>query len=1048
MTVQSQVPSNMKHLTAFFLLFSLPGWLGAQPMEAYTFRHLGTEQGLAGNTVTNMLQDSRGYLWISCGTDGLQRYDGERFLSFQHDASDSTSIPYGGAGGLFEDSRSTIWCASGPKHIVAAYDPDTRRFRRLYHQGKPVEGAFQFFEIQGKIYILTWSGVIRLDSTGKQVEHIVSAVSNYYLMGAYDEASRAIWFWNDQGYHCLDVTNGQLYHKANNPHHWKIFEDVPQDHGPRALFCDHQGRIWISDWNFDGYCFDPEGNTLARYKNGTWGAGSVNQFIEDENDRLWAISNDRRLSRYVPERDSFISLFTQNENPYAYHSGTSGEEYPVAAKDREGYFWVGNDAGIHIFHPTRQTVRTIRDQSALLHEKSTANDILQAANGDIYVSHWFGRVRQFDSTLQERAIYRNTAQHKFWQTAGLYSVAQDLYGRVWVGEERGWISMLDAEGRKLAPMRCKPCGESKIRNIVRASNGDMWMNLPKRAIAHWDNQTQQFEVFGLPLRETADKADYETYSILEDNKGNIWVGSAGQGIFCFDPIARIVTAAHYDSTSKETAFSDNSINVLLQWGTDTLLVGTERGLKCLDLKSNTYWPHPLFPSIPIRAMLQDEGGHLWFTTSKGLFCADRALARLRHFGASDGFVDDHFRLRGFMVLRDGRIAAGTREGNLVVFHPDSLLRAKPPLPAPVVTDFQVFGKPWLIDSLLRRGQPVVLDHKQNAVAVFYGVLSYSRADVTYRYRLTGLSDRWIDAGKQREVYFSYLFPGTYTFEVQALGQDGDVSPVTAFSLIIRPPWWRTAWFYALVGLALAALAYAVARDRIRRFRERTTYQKRLSDLENQALRAQINPHFIFNALQAVKLFVLQNDVPQAEHYMSRFARLMRQIMDNSRQSNVPLRQELDLLDNYLLLEQLRFGHAWDYRFELDDAVQADEITVPSMTLQPFVENAVLHGLAHLRGERRGLLTVRCSLLDGGLLIAVEDNGVGRARAEQMKNTLRREHHRSAGLDITARRLALFSEGAAQPARYSVFDLTDETGAGRGTRVEVWLPGEGTINDEL
>ena len=108
----------MKHLTAFFLLFSLPGWLYAQPMEAYTFRHLGPEQGLAGSTVTNMLQDSRGYLWISCGTDGLQRYDGERFLLFRHDPSDSTSIPYGGAGGLFEDSRGTIWCGIGQQHIV------------------------------------------------------------------------------------------------------------------------------------------------------------------------------------------------------------------------------------------------------------------------------------------------------------------------------------------------------------------------------------------------------------------------------------------------------------------------------------------------------------------------------------------------------------------------------------------------------------------------------------------------------------------------------------------------------------------------------------------------------------------------------------------------------------------------------------------------------------------------------------------------------------------------------------------------------------------
>jgi ligand-binding sensor domain-containing protein len=136
---------NVKHLAVFLTLLLLPARSGAQEMDSYVFRHIDPESGLTGSVVNNMMQDRQGYIWISCGTDGLQRYDGERFLTFRHDPGDSTSIPYGGAGALFEDSHGTIWCAVGEKRLVAAYDHNTRQFRRLYHQGKAVERSYQFF---------------------------------------------------------------------------------------------------------------------------------------------------------------------------------------------------------------------------------------------------------------------------------------------------------------------------------------------------------------------------------------------------------------------------------------------------------------------------------------------------------------------------------------------------------------------------------------------------------------------------------------------------------------------------------------------------------------------------------------------------------------------------------------------------------------------------------------------------------------------------------------------------------------------------------------
>ena len=214
-------------------------------------------------------------------------------------------------------------------------------------------------------------------------------------------------------------------------------------------------------------------------------------------------------------------------------------------------------------------------------------------------------------------------------------------------------------------------------------------------------------------------------------------------------------------------------------------------------------------------------------------------------------------------------------------------------------------------------------------------------------------------------------------------------------------------------------------------RAKAALQQRTKELEIQALRSQMNPHFIFNCLNAINRFVLGHETEAASDYLTKFSRLMRMIMNHSRHSLITLADELEVLRLYLDMESLRFKNAFDYSILLDDDIEAGDVLIPPLLLQPFVENAVWHGLMHKQG--RGQLSVIIQERNDLLTITIRDNGVGRKRADDLKSKSV-EKYKSMGLQITAQRLALLT-GKEEPGHlFEIEDLYDEEGKAAGTQV--------------
>lgn len=221
------------------------------------------------------------------------------------------------------------------------------------------------------------------------------------------------------------------------------------------------------------------------------------------------------------------------------------------------------------------------------------------------------------------------------------------------------------------------------------------------------------------------------------------------------------------------------------------------------------------------------------------------------------------------------------------------------------------------------------------------------------------------------------------------------------------------------------------------------FNKRLLQIEMRALRAQMNPHFIFNVLNSIKLYMVQNDAKTAANYLTKFSKLIRLILNNSQSQMIMLEDELKALKLYIEIENFRFNNKFDYKIEIANNIDEEFVELPPLILQPYVENAIWHGLLHKKDER-GLLQIKIELLEKDteemLLFTIEDNGIGREKAAEMKsNTARKAQHKSVGMDLTRDRIEMTNQFYGINATVKIVDLEKENGDAAGTKVVLTLP---------
>jgi len=321
-----------------------------------------------------------------------------------------------------------------------------------------------------------------------------------------------------------------------------------------------------------------------------------------------------------------------------------------------------------------------------------------------------------------------------------------------------------------------------------------------------------------------------------------------------------------------------------------------------------------------------------------------------------------------------------------------------------------------------------LHYTQNEIAFKYYTNNWHNAkSSTIRYKLLPHYPDWTIIENGEEVEFPFLPPDQYTYKIQGILPSGDMTEITSLDFDINPPWWRTTWFYTLAGLSLAASVYMLYRYRVGQLTQALRIENEMNQLEKSALQAQMNPHFIFNCLNSIQGFIMDNEKEQAMEYLSKFAKLIRLNLNASVDNSIRLDQEILILENYLSLEKLRAEDAFNYDISVEQNSQADKIMIPPMLLQPFVENAVIHGMQGI--EKGGEIKVNFKKANNSLIVDIKDNGIGNKQDDKEKK------HRSLGMSITEQRLAHINTLSTDS--YSIEQIPVDQGTHIRVRIQLY-----------
>jgi len=371
-----------------------------------------------------------------------------------------------------------------------------------------------------------------------------------------------------------------------------------------------------------------------------------------------------------------------------------------------------------------------------------------------------------------------------------------------------------------------------------------------------------------------------------------------------------------------------------------------------------------------------------------------------------------------------------------------------------IIDLRVDGKmaeiPLVLDSLYINesyykptNDFISLRYDSNTFTFYYTAIAFNKfGDLKYRYKLEGLSNNWVYT-KERKTTFIQLNPGEYTFHLQVQNEQGKwINLGLKPHFNIKPPYWTTWWFIGGGVLLSLLLIGGILFYYIRNIRKEKTFIEQekhlleeLNESQQKALSSQLNPHFVFNSLNSMQNFILTKRTELSSDYLSKFSKLMRFVFENSKKLYVPLSDEIEALELYLELEEVRHNHKFSYQIK-DNILETEEIQIPALLVQPIIENAIWHGLLHKKSEDR-LLEIKFYVDDMSLHIDVKDNGVGRGFSKPRPKFIKKQ--RSSGVQLTKQRLELLSQSSNLDTNFKIIDLSDKIGRPCGTCVTISIP---------
>ncbi len=1001
-------------LKFFFLLVSLSLINGANAQK-YNFKNFSVGDGLTQSEIYSICEDRRGTLWFGSLGGGIIKYDGYTFTNYREEDGLSNNF----VRAIYEDKSGKIWI--GTEGGLCCYDGI--KFKRMNQAGGPGKNMVRAIkqDASGNLWFGTdQDGLFKYD--GKSFTHYLkqTGLPDNTVYCIFEDKGNTVWIGTNQGVCKLQDSRFITYTKNNG---------LPSNI-IRGITDDESGNLWFA--TYGGGISSYNGTTFTNYnsENGICN-NSVFTIFTDRKGRIW-IGTANGVSCY--NGSTFKNYYDSN--------GLASNVVVCIYEDSSQDIWFGTSGGgLSRFDNERFTHYVENEKMG-----RQVYTLIQAHNNNMIFGTSNGGLTIFDGKY-----YSLVKGSSNFTSDKVRTLNYDQDSTLWIGTIGDGAFKFNRQGFTHYTL-ADGLPSTNISAIVIDATKNIWFASSDSGISILDKQTGKFQKF----TENNGLLNNSIYAMVPDHAGNIWIGT-DKGLQKITPGADTLPPA-ITSFTQTSGLSNNAIRSIAVDKSNNIIIGTAGGgINVLQgTKFITINKSQGLCSNNIYLLIFDDFDNLWVGTELGIdritFGRDFSIEEYRHYGKNEGFAGIEVYRNACFKDKNGNLWFGTVNGATIYKEKeDEILKTAPKIQLTgIKLFFDNIEKTKYVDSV-SAWFPIPHNlklpyNKNNLTFEFAGIYHRNPEAVRYKYKLEGSNDDWSPALTQHKVTYSNLPPGKYIFKMMACNEYNvwNKDPLT-FEFQILPPFWQRWWFIGLSALICIFTVWSVFQYIIQQIktknqaeREKLLMEKNIVELEQEAARLQMNPHFIFNSLNSIQGFIATNDTFQAKRYLAKFARLMRLILENAREEFIPLRNETDMLENYLELEKLSKNNIFDFKINTCESINYETTEIPPMMIQPFVENAIIHGIKNKEGK--GFIEINFRFNDSLMICEVIDNGIGRQKSAEIKEKTNAKH-KSTGMMVTRKRLEQFKIQTGSNAGVEIVDLKDENNNPVGTKVIVSIPFE-------
>jgi hypothetical protein len=968
--------------------------------QQLNFKYYNQSNGLINNEVHRITQASNGFMYFGTPS-GISILDGASFTNY----GVSKGFRHNIISGIQEMGNEKILLFANSNQYYEIIDqrlqmdsfPEKNSIKNIYHSKS------------GPWWACCYSGLYAFNNRKLNLIPISAGKSfpGINCVAAWQDSLLVV----GRSYEPLDIYN---------THNWHKIASSPENLFVRDINTDRQGNIWIASIGSGVLLLKPtgvrEGHIQFEKLPSSFTPFKQNEFrsiVEDKEGNLWMASINNGLIRYNPVTREFMHINMEN--------GLASNTIFSLYCDKEDNIWIGTNQGVqelaHNYTLTFSSKQGLPADLVLDALPLPGNQVITGGYSGVgFIGGTGNKIRTWHPPLQDEYFF------KFDQLGNEYfGLSLKKLVAIHVSHENvsaGKVYPLSEHFRCMVPFQGDKLllggdesilifsnhkfnvltndGVHLISCMTVNSSGELYTGSLNNSIAEYRLNTNDHSVSASLLLKYSAVAlgnqDFIQCITTDKRKDRILYGSSQNGI---------IMLVHKDGQlipsgliNVGSGLSNNNV-VSLNWLNDSsLLAGTGYGLDKIIFSASTdsFYVHNLNDyynfSNTVYSIIKNESGHILLGTEAGLL----------------------------------EIPTVNIEKSLNKILPV------------VISAIQLPGNP---DSTINTKRPVELPYNNTGITVTYSSPTFVMQNNTrFTYLLEGGNQHnWSKPSTSNHVTFLNLSPGKYRFKVKPVNIYGEISnSMATIAIIINPAFWQKWWFGLTIVILLGLLLYFIIRKRIKNIRHESALKNKIAETEMTALRAQMNPHFIFNCMNIIDGLITSDRKQEAQDFLQMFSQLIRLVLENSQYQQVPLQQDLEALKLYTELEAIRSNHHFKYKFDVEEELLEDNYKIPPLLLQPYIENAIIHGLRN-KENGDGRLLVQIKKDHDEIVATVEDNGIGRERSMRL-NEENKKPHQSLGMKVTAKRIDLLRL-VNQKISIHISDL--KSGNDTGTLVKIILP---------